>query len=433
MPGRNTSRPRADGPERSLFVVEYALGHRTHARFLEQHLGDDSRFDATVVRLPRPGRMADLLARLQIPALHKVGLDGWVWWLMQYKRQQLRRRWREGGHKPESLDLMYIHTQTAAAALLDLPASVPAVVSIDLTWRLAFRESRYVKQSPFFYPVYRLEKQIYERADLVVSFSDWAAQSVIEDYKIPASKVQVVRNGVTLPPALNDGAVGARFGANGAGGATGAEPQLNIGFIGNQFQRKGGDLLLRLHQDRFADRAHLTIVTNDPPKPDKYGELLNVDVLSEVPWDELMSSVLPNFDLFVFPSRFDYSPYAVIEAMTAGVPVIATKVGSVPEMIEDGYNGFLVDAGSRAQLADRLEWAIANRERLPEMGERGRQRAAAAYAAEKNYPYLIDLLYGVARAPRLLPRTGPVSHPLPAAGLTTAPARALAGQERAGR
>jgi glycosyltransferase involved in cell wall biosynthesis len=318
---------------------------------------------------------------------------------------------------------MYIHTQTAAAALLDLPPTVPAVVSIDLTWRLAFRESRYVNGSPFFYPVYGLEKAIYDRADLVVSFSDWAAQSVIEDYRIPASKVQVVRNGVTLPPVEQTPAPVAM---------NGTRPLMRLGFIGNQFQRKGGDLLLRLHQDRFADRAHLTLVTNDPPSPEKFGELRNVEILSEVPWDELMSRVLPSFDLFVFPTRFDYSPYAVIEAMTAGVPVVATRVGSVPEMIEDGYNGFLVSAGSQAQLADRLEWALANPAALSVMGERGRQRAAAAYAAEKNYPYLIDLLYGVARTPRLLPRTAPA--PVPTGGIATAPALAVQeSQAPAGR
>ena len=410
VPVRNGTRPRADGPERSLFVIEYALGHRTHARFLEKHLAEDQRFAATVIRLPRPGRLADILARLQVPAFHRFGLDGWIWWLMQYKRAQLNRRLKDGGHQPDKLNLMYVHTQTAGAAILDLPPQVPAVVSIDLTWRLAFRESRYVSKSPAFLPVFALEKAVYERADMVVSFSDWAAQSVIEDYKIPASKVQVVRNGITLPPPA-------------ARTAPVPEQLMNFGFIGNQFERKGGDILLRLHQDRFADRAHLTIVTNDPPKPEKFGELRNVDILSEVPWDELMSEVLPGFDLFVFPSRYDYSPYAVIEAMSAGVPVIATKVGAIPEMVTDGENGFLINAGSRAQLADRMEWALANPAQLPIMGERGRQRAAAAYAAEKNYPYLIDLLYGVARAPRLRPRAVAPLQPAPA------PALALAVQE----
>src|SRR4029453_8176409 len=41
---------------------------------------------------------------------------------------------------------------------------------------------------------------------------------------------------------------------------------FKLGFIGNGFLRKGGDLLLKVHQERFADLAHLTLVTHDPPK-----------------------------------------------------------------------------------------------------------------------------------------------------------------------
>src|SRR5829696_6094487 len=101
----------------------------------------------------------------------------------------------------DNLDLVYIHTQTAATSVLDLPKHVPTVVSIDLTWKLAFQESRY-HVSPLLKPTLELERRIFDRADLVISFSDWAATSVIDDYGIPASKVKVVRNGVTLPPPL---------------------------------------------------------------------------------------------------------------------------------------------------------------------------------------------------------------------------------------
>ena len=61
-----------------------------------------------------------------------------------------------------------------------------------------------------------------------------------------------------------------------------------------------------MHQEHFADLAHLTLVTHDPPKG--LSGLRNVEISTEVPWVELMTSVLPGFDLFVFPTRFDYSP-----------------------------------------------------------------------------------------------------------------------------
>lgn len=391
---------------RALFFVEYGLGHRTHSRFLEAHLAADPRFDAELVKLHSSDVVGALFGRLKIPPIHRRGLDFWTWWLMQFKRQQVLRLMRRRHLDRTRLDLAYFHTQTGASAMLDLPRAVPAVVSIDLTWKLAFRESRYV-ETPFFSPIYHLEQRIFERSDLIVSFSDWAAASVVEDYGIPAAKVVVVRNGVTLPndPA-NGHAAGGGGGANGAAppppangaahrpGANGADGLLRLGFVGNEFARKGGDLLLRVHQNRFADQAHLTLVTGGVPPGNG---LRNVSVRSKVPWDELMTTVVPGFDLFVFPTRFDYSPYAVIEAMTAGVPVLSTRVGAIPEMVEDGVSGFLIDRPREAPLAERMAWVMEHRACLPEMGSRARQRATGAYAAADNYPHLLDLLAGLIR------------------------------------
>ncbi|HKG28160.1 MAG TPA: glycosyltransferase family 4 protein [Thermomicrobiales bacterium] len=442
----------AAGCARSLFFVEYGMGHKTHLRFLEEHLDRDPRFDATLIRLYWMDDLAEWLGRFHLLPFRNAGLDFWTWWIFQFKRQQVRYLLRR--YDPDNLDLVYIHTQTAATSVLDLPKHVPTVVSIDLTWKLAFQESRY-HVSPLLKPVLELERRIFERADLVISFSDWAASSVIDDYGIPASKIKVVRNGVTLPPPLTglrggnghlpNGHGGANghssghspngrylrpldLGANGHGanghgalasangsnghaasgsnghGAlnTGHQDQgglLKLGFIGNGFLRKGGDLLLKVHQEHFADLAHLTLVTHDAPKG--LSGLRNVEIKTEVPWVELMTSVLPGFDLFVFPTRFDYSPYAVIEAMSAGVPVISTRVGAIPEMVEDGVGGFLIEAGSAAPLAERVSWAIDNRAQLPAMGERGRERAIEYYAAERNYPQLLDTLAEVVQKPVL--------------------------------
>jgi glycosyltransferase involved in cell wall biosynthesis len=423
-----SSAAKAAGAARSLFFVEYGMGHKTHLRFLEEHLDRDPRFDATTIRLYWMDDLAEWLGRLHLLPFRDAGLDFWTWWIFQFKRQQVRYLLRR--YDPENLDLVYIHTQTAATSVLDLPKHVPTVVSIDLTWKLAFQESRY-HVSPLLKPVLELERRIFERSDLVISFSDWAAASVIDDYGIPASKVKVVRNGVTLPPPLTGLRPANGHSPNGHGGANGHSSAnghylhplshssnghganghgaiahgsnghgrinaghqgelLKLGFIGNGFLRKGGDILLKVHQEHFADLAHLTLVTHDPPKG--ITGLRNVEIRTEVPWVELMTSVLPGFDLFVFPTRFDYSPYAVIEAMSAGVPVISTRVGAIPEMVEDGVGGFLIEAGSAATLAERVSWAIDNRAQLPAMGERGRERATAYYAAERNYPQLLDTL-----------------------------------------
>ena len=410
---------------RSLFFIEYGMGHKTHHRFLEEHLGRDPRFDPTLIRLYWMDELAEWLGKYHLLPLDG-GFDFWTWWIFQFKRQQVRYLLRR--YEAAELDLVYIHTQTAATSILDLPKHVPAVVSIDLTWNLAFQESRF-HNSPLLRATLDLERRIFERSDLVISFSDWAAASVIDDYRIPASKVKVVRNGVTLPPPLtglrtmhapnghghvngnghsSNGhhANGNGHDANGNGrknghhqngNGHGPDDLLKLGFVGNGFIRKGGDLLLKVHQEQFAEQAYLTLVTHDPPRG--LTGLRNVDIRTEVPWIELMTEVLPSFDVFVFPTRYDYSPYAIIEAMTAGVPVISTRVGAIPEMVEDGVGGFLIEADCEAPLADRMSWAIDNRAQLPAMGAHARERAETHYAAETNYPLLLDTLSEVARRP----------------------------------
>ncbi len=208
----------AAGAARSLFFVEYGMGHKTHLRFLEEHLDRDPRFDATLIRLYWMDDLAEWLGRFHLLPFRNAGLDFWTWWIFQFKRQQVRYLLRR--YDPDNLDLVYIHTQTAATSVLDLPKHVPTVVSIDLTWKLAFQESRY-HVSPLLKPTLDLERRIFERSDLVISFSDWAASSVIDDYGIPASKVKVVRNGVTLPPPLTGLRHANGHSPNGHGGANG--------------------------------------------------------------------------------------------------------------------------------------------------------------------------------------------------------------------
>ena len=195
------------------------MGHKTHLRFLEEHLDRDPRFDATLIRLYWMDDLAEWLGRFHLLPFRNAGLDFWTWWIFQFKRQQVRYLLRR--YDPENLDLVYIHTQTAATSVLDLPRHVPTVVSIDLTWKLAFQESRY-HVSPLLKPVLEAATaHLRAGADRVISFSDWAAASVIDDYGIPASKVKVVRNGVTLPPPLTGLRPSNGHSPNGNGAANG--------------------------------------------------------------------------------------------------------------------------------------------------------------------------------------------------------------------
>ena len=78
--------------------------------------------------------------------------------------------------------------------------------------------------------------------------------------------------------------------------------------------------------------------------------------------------VLSCYDVLVVPSRLDGRPLVVMEALAMGVPVIASRVGGLPEMIEDGVTGFLCTPGDVEAFADRLAWMQDNPQALQTCG-----------------------------------------------------------------
>jgi glycosyltransferase involved in cell wall biosynthesis len=79
-------------------------------------------------------------------------------------------------------------------------------------------------------------------------------------------------------------------------------------------------------------------------------------------------------DLCIIPSFWDNSPNTVYEAMAAGKAIVASRVGGIPELIEDGVTGILVKPGNDQELADAIIELLLNNEKRHSMGERGRER-----------------------------------------------------------
>jgi glycosyltransferase involved in cell wall biosynthesis len=89
------------------------------------------------------------------------------------------------------------------------------------------------------------------------------------------------------------------------------------------------------------------------------------------------------FDAFCLASANEGTPVAAIEALAAGVPVVATRVGGTPAVVDDGETGFLVQVGDVAAMADRLVELASDRERRREMGRLGSERTRERYGVER--------------------------------------------------
>jgi len=100
---------------------------------------------------------------------------------------------------------------------------------------------------------------------------------------------------------------------------------------------------------------------------------------------------VPHWDLSVLPSFTEGLPNVVLEAFAAGVPVVATAVGGTPEIVEDGFNGYLVPPGDPEALARRIRDILLSEEERQSMGQRGRERVLSEFTFEakcKRYEQL---------------------------------------------
>jgi len=95
-------------------------------------------------------------------------------------------------------------------------------------------------------------------------------------------------------------------------------------------------------------------------------------------------------DVFVNPSYTDAFPLTVLEAMSSGLPVVATKVGGMPEAVMDGKTGLLVNAGDADGLAGGIIRILDNAEMLAAMGNAGRQRVLEHFAWERVAEALLE-------------------------------------------
>jgi glycosyltransferase involved in cell wall biosynthesis len=92
---------------------------------------------------------------------------------------------------------------------------------------------------------------------------------------------------------------------------------------------------------------------------------------------------LRELDVLVQPSRADNFPLAVLEAMAAGIAVVATRVGGVPELVVDGETGLIVEPEDAAALAEALDSLAAHPARRRELGRRGRARVLEEFTPER--------------------------------------------------
>jgi glycosyltransferase involved in cell wall biosynthesis len=96
-----------------------------------------------------------------------------------------------------------------------------------------------------------------------------------------------------------------------------------------------------------------------------------------------VASLLAAADLFVFPSRYEGFGFALVEAMAARVPIVASDQSATPEIVVDGSHGLLFRLGDQEHLAERIAWALAHPREMSAMAERAATRFAERYREDE--------------------------------------------------
>jgi glycosyltransferase involved in cell wall biosynthesis/O-antigen/teichoic acid export membrane protein len=111
-------------------------------------------------------------------------------------------------------------------------------------------------------------------------------------------------------------------------------------------------------------------------------------------------------DLLVLSSHMEANPVSILEALACGKPVVATRVGSIPESVKDGVNGYLVAPGDAEELAERVGALLADRALARQLGVAGREIVVGHWSLERmveGYQNLIAEIYASKCPPTPLP------------------------------
>ncbi len=115
---------------------------------------------------------------------------------------------------------------------------------------------------------------------------------------------------------------------------------------------------------------------------------------------EPCADLVAALDVFVLPSLWEGMPYAVLEAMALGVPVVASRVGGCPEVIEDGETGLLVEPGDARGLSQAILALLRDPAERARLGRQGRERVRERFGLERMIAGLESLYQELADAPR---------------------------------
>lgn len=357
---------------RATFVMERHLGHRTFADNLSDHVAREPTVDATWV---------DVTYAPSSAAWERLPLGDQVHGALR-GRAQVR-----AGLRSAQPDVVFFNTQVPAV-LGGRPARrAPYVLCTDITpVQYDGMADAYGHTADGGGVVARakhsVNRRVFRSAACTVAWSTWVRDSLVADYGVDPRRVTVIPPGVDL----------SRWTPRDVHG----HGPLQLLFVGGDLFRKGGATLLSAFAALPPGTAELTLVTRSPD-PRVPGVRVEHGMTPNAP--ELIDLYRAS-DVFVLPSTAEAFGIAAIEAAAAGLPIVASRVGGLTDIVVDGRTGYLVDPLDVVGLTRHLRRLADDPGLRARLGRAARDHATTRFDAGRNAHETVELLRRVVSRPR---------------------------------
>lgn len=349
------------------FIIEQALGHVTHTENLQRTVPDDPSVQALWGLVP--WEMSRFGAHVPIYN------SNWTVRAGIRARAAVARLERQ-----TQLDALFFHTQVPAIFSTGRIKQVPSIVSLDATPlqydALGTAYAHNAGPAWIEYQKWRLNRNCFRAARKLVTWSQWAKDGLVADYEVPEDKV------VVIPPGVDPEAWRPRQPRRER------DSPVKVLFVGADLERKGGRLLLEAFRTVRELGVELHLVTRGM-LPDEPEVFVHRDV---APNSDEIHRLFDEADIFCLPTLGDCLPMVLSEAGAAELPLVATRVAAIPEIVQDGETGYLVPTSDVDALSEALRGLVLNPERRIALGRRARELVAERHDVRRNARTLLDLL-----------------------------------------
>jgi glycosyltransferase involved in cell wall biosynthesis len=221
------------------------------------------------------------------------------------------------------------------------------------------------------------EEKMLNRSCRLIAVSDFTRRELVQYYKIKESKIRVIHNGVDInkfKPAADKRKVKEELGFN--------PNDITILSVGRLYARKGLFTLIESMPSVVKKFKNAKFIISGKGQSDEmkkliaHAELLgvkdNIFFTGYFP-DKKLPKLYQAADVFAFSTFYEHHPFAVLEALSTGLPVVTTNVGGIPETITDGKNGFMCEPFNSKDFSDRILYLLEHPIEASEMGRLARK------------------------------------------------------------